>query len=211
MVRHKCNAFTIECFELCSSRLPEQWKITPCLIHTLLKDQGHASSCEADLGALLAMRLLMSVSQKSSHLGNMFLRPGGVLAVNHSATGLRMNGYDQPPLPYKLGRFVESGWGAKAVVNFINNREKRVTVARIDPTATRMLLLKGKLVGAAGWEGDQLGCSVEARIEPLEGSAEEFARKQIDYGNHLIWTYGHYVDDLQRLGELLGMQVEVIA
>ncbi len=53
MSQHECNAFTIECFEFCSSRLPEKWKITPCLVHTLLKDQGHASSCEADLGALL--------------------------------------------------------------------------------------------------------------------------------------------------------------
>jgi hypothetical protein len=67
-----CNAFTIECFEFCSSRLPEKWKITPCLIHTLFKDAGYASSCEGDMGALLATRLLLSVSGRSSHMGNMF-------------------------------------------------------------------------------------------------------------------------------------------
>lgn len=210
MVRHDCNAFTIECFEFCSSKLPEKWKITPCLIHTLLKDQGHASSCEADFGGLLSMRLLMSVSQKSSHLGNTFLRAGGVLGVNHSAAGLRMNGFDQPPLPYKLGRFVESGWGTKAVVDFMNNEEKRVTVVRIDPTATKMLVMRGKLVGSDGWEGDKLGCSVEARIVPIEGNAEQFIRKQLDYGNHLIWVYGHYVDEMQQLGEMLDMDVEVV-
>ncbi|MBN2476143.1 MAG: hypothetical protein JXB62_16140 [Pirellulales bacterium] len=209
MGRHGCNAFTIECFEFCSSRLPEKWKITPCLVHTLLKDQGHASSCEADLGALLSMRLLMSVSQKASHLGNTFLRPGGVLGVNHSAAGLKMNGYDQPVLPYKLGRFVQSGWGAKAVVDFTKNEEKRVTVARIDPTATRMLVLKGRLVGSDGWQGDNIGCSVEARIEPCEGKAEDFIRRQLDYGNHLIWVYGHYVDEMRQLGDLVGMNVDV--
>ena len=210
MGQHKCNAFTIECFEFCSSRLPEKWQITPCLIHTLLKDLGHASSCEADFGGLLSMRLLMSVSQKSSHLGNMFLRPGGVLAINHSASGLKMNGYDQPPLPYKLGRFVKSGWGTKFVVDFMNNEEKLVTVVRIDPTATKMLVLKGKLVGSDGWEGDNLGCSVEARVVPIEGKAEDFARKQADYGNHLIWVYGHYADELQQLGEMLHMKVDVV-
>ncbi len=210
MNRHQCNAFTIECFEFCSSRLPEKWQITPCLIHTLLKDQGHASSCEADFGGLLAMRLLMSIADKSSHLGNVFLRPGGVLGVNHSAPGLRMNGFDQPPLPYKLGRFVQSGWGTKVVVDFMKNDEKRVTVARIDPTATRMLLLKGRLVGSAGWEGDNIGCSVEAQIVPMEGKAEDFIRRQVEYGNHLIWTYGHYHEPMQRLAELLGMQVELI-
>jgi hypothetical protein len=210
MNQHKCNAFTIECFEFCSSRLPEKWKITPCLIHTLLKDLGHASSCEADFGGLLSMRLLMSVSQKSSHLGNMFLRPGNVLAINHSAAGLKMNGYDQPKLPYKLGRFVQSGWGTKFVVDFMNNEEKRVTVLRIDPTATKMLVLKGKLVGADGWQGDNLGCSVESRVVPIEGTAEDFARKQTDYGNHLIWVYGHYADELEQLGEMLNMEVEVV-
>ena len=211
MSRHQCNAFTIECFEFCSSRLPEKWKITPCLIHTLLKDQGFSSSCEADLGALLSMRLLMSVAQKSSHLGNTFLRqPGGILAVNHSAAGLRMNGFDQPALPYKLGRFVEAGWGTKAVVDFMNHDEKEVTVVRIDPTATAMLVLKGKLVGSVGWEGDNLGCSVEARIEPLEGDAVDFIKKQADYGNHLIWVYGNYADQIKQLGEMLKMKVEVV-
>ncbi len=210
MGRHRCNAFTIECFEFCSSRLPEKWTVTPCLIHTLLKDQGFASSCEADLGALLSMRLLMSVAQKSSHLGNMFLRAGDVLAINHSAPGLKMNGFDQPGLPYKLGRFVSAGWGAKAVVDFMNNGDKDVTVVRINPQATGMLLLRGRLVGSAGWEGDNLGCSVEARIKPKEGRAVDFARKQADYGNHLIWVYGDYADQMKQLGQMLGMTVEVL-
>jgi hypothetical protein len=210
MAEHRCNAFTIECFEFCTSRLPERWKITPCLIHTLLKDQGFASSCEADFGALLSMRLLMSVAGKSSHLGNMFLLPGGVLAINHSAPGLRMNGFDRPPRPYQLGRFVQSGWGTKAVVDFMNNDEKRITVVRIDPTATAMLVLRAKLVGSSGWGADHLGCSVEARLQPLSGTAAEFARKQADYGNHLIWVYGDYADSMQQLGRMLGMRVELV-
>jgi len=50
-------------FRVLCSRLPEKWKITPCLIHTLFKDRGIASSCEGDLGALLGMRMLMSWPQ----------------------------------------------------------------------------------------------------------------------------------------------------
>ena len=70
--------------------------------------------------------------------------------------------------------------------------------------------IAGKLVGADGWEGDKLGCSVEARVVPIEGRAEDFARKQTDYGNHLIWVYGHYADELEQLGEMLDMKVEVV-
>jgi hypothetical protein len=212
MLRHRCNAFTIECFEFCSSKLPDKWDITPCVIHTLFKDQEIASACEGDLGALLSMRLLMSVAKKSSHLGNMFLREPNVLVINHSAPGIKMNGFTEPGLPYQLGRFVHSGWGTKAVVDFMNNAEKRVTVARIDPTATKVLLLRGKLVGSSGWDHDELGCSVEAHIQPVDsGNAAVFVCKQKDYGNHLIWTYGDYVDEMVQLCNMLGLQTEVVS
>ena len=212
MRRHYCNAFTIECFEFCSSRLPEKWDITPCVVHTLLKDQEIASACEADLGALLSMRLLMSIANKSSHLGNMFLREPNMLVINHSAPGIKMNGFNKPSLPYQLGRFTHGGWGTKAVVDFMNNSEKRVTVARMNPTATKVLLLKGRLVGSSGWDDDKLGCSVEAHIKPVDsGDAAVFVRKQKDYGNHLIWTYGDYTDDMVQLCDMLGLQTEVVS
>jgi hypothetical protein len=212
METHSANAFTIECFEFCASRLPEKWKITPCLIHTLFKDRGIASSCEGDLGALLGMRLLMSLAGKSSHLGNMFFREGKILEVNHSAPGIKMNGFDQPGMPYKLGRFVQSGWGTKAVVDFMQNPEKRVTVARVHPNAKQVLVMKGKLVRSEGWDKDNLGCSVAAFIVPDQtGNAEPFVRRQAEYGNHLVWTYGDYAEPMRQLGALMGLQVEVLS
>jgi hypothetical protein len=212
MHRHHCNAFTIECFEFCSSRLPDKWNITPCVIHTLFKDQDIASACEADLGALLSMRLLMSVAGKSSHLGNMFHRQPNILVINHSAPGIKMNGFGEAGLPYQLGRFVDSGWGTKAVVDFMNNTEKRVTVVRMNPAATKVLLLKGMLVGSSGWGKDELGCSVAAHVKPADtGDSLAFVRKQKDYGNHLVWTYGDYVNDMVQLCDMLGMQTEVVS
>jgi hypothetical protein len=72
--------------------------------------------------------------------------------------------------------------------------------------------LKGKLVGSSGWGHDELGCSVEARIKPVEsGNAAVFVRKQKDYGNHLIWTYGDYADDMVQLCDMLGLQTEVVS
>ncbi len=212
METHSANAFTIECFEFCASRLPEKWKITPCLIHTLFKDRGIASSCEGDMGALLGMRLLMSVAGKSSHLGNMFFREGKILEINHSAPGIKMNGFDQPGMPYKLGRFVQSGWGTKAVVDFMQNPEKRVTVARMHPNAKQVLVMKGKLVRSEGWDKDDLGCSVAAFVLPAEtGNAEPFVRRQAEYGNHLVWTYGDYSEPMRQLGDLMGLQVEIVS
>jgi hypothetical protein len=212
MKKYNCNAFTIECFEFCTSRLPQKWNITPCLIHTMLKDLGIPSACEGDLGGLLAMHMLMALSNKSPHFGNMFyqINGRGVLTVNHSVPGIKMNGFDKPGLPYQLAHFVESGWGTKAVVDFMNNETKDVTVARMNPTGTGLLVLKGKLVGSQGWNEDQLGCYVVADIVGKDsGTAEEFARKQTDYGNHLPWVYGDYSEQLKSLGDLVGIDVVV--
>jgi hypothetical protein len=212
MDAHSCNAFTIECFEFCSTRLPEKWKITPCLVHTLFKDAGIASSCEGDMGALLATRMLLSVSGKSSHMGNMFQGKDDSVVVNHSVPGIRMNGFDQPGLPYKLGRFVQSGWGTKAVVDFKQNAEKKATVARMHPSGTKLLVLRGKLIGSEGWDKDNLGCSVQAFIKPAtEGAGNRFIRRQAEYGNHLSWVYGDYGPQLEELGRLLGIEVEMIS
>ncbi len=211
MQRHGCNAFTIECFEFCSSRLPEQWKIAPCLIHSLLRNTEHASSCEGDIGSLLAMRLLMSVSGKSCHQGNCDPRPEETFRINHSVPSMKMNGFDQPDVPFQLGRFVESGWGTKVVVDFMDNKEKAVTVARFNPKANKILVLRGELVGATGWNQDLVGCSVEARIRPPEGRCDEFLRKRLDYGNHQQWVYGDWTEQMRRVGEMLHLEVDIIS
>jgi len=211
MVRHGCNSFTIDCFEFCPSMLPQKWLVVPCLQHAIFGNEGVASSCEGDFGILLALRLLMSVSNKSCHQGNSDPRPGGAFRINHSAPSMKMNGLDQPDLPYQLGRFVEQGWGTKVVVDFIKNEEKTVTVARVDPSATKLLVLKGTLVASSGWDKDLLGCSVEAVIKPPEGRCDEFLRRRMIYGNHLQWVYGDYSRELKILGEMLGLNVEVIA
>lgn len=211
MARYGCNAFTIDCFEFCPSLLPQKWLVVPCLQHALFGNEGIASSCEADLGILLALRLLMSVSNKSCHQGNADALPGGTFRINHSAPSMKMNGLDQPDVPFQLGRFVEQGWGTKVVVDFMNNTEKTVTVARVDPTATKLLVLKGTLVGASGWGEDLLSCSVEAVIQPPPDQAHEFLRRRMVYGNHLQWIYGDYTRELKILGEMLGLTVEVFA
>jgi hypothetical protein len=211
MAEHGCNAFTIECFEFCSSKLPQRWLITPCLLHALFGNEDIASSCEADLGALLGVRLLMSVARKSCHQGNSDPETVDTFHINHSAPSMKMNGFDQPDLPYQLGRFVRQGWGTKAVIDFMNNKEKTVTVARVDPTGTKLLVLKGTLVGSHGWGKDMIGCSVQANIKPPAGRLDEFMRARLTYGNHLPWTYGDYTHELKTLGEMLGIGVEVIA
>jgi hypothetical protein len=87
-----------------------------------------------------------------------------------------------------------------------------VTVPRMNPQGTGILVQKGLLVSSQGWGEDVNGCHDIANIVGKEsGSAEEFVRKQADYGNHLPWVYGDYSEGLMKLGELTGIDVLVIS
>lgn len=121
-----------------------------------------------------------------------------------------MNGVGESDLPYQLGRFVSEGWGTKLVVDFMNNREKTVTVARVNPTTDKLLVLRGELAGASGWGQDLIGCSVEAVVKPPAGRCREFLKRRLDFGNHLQWVYGDYTEPMRQLGEMLKLQVDVI-
>ena len=92
-----------------------------------------------------------------------------------------------------------------------STRPAPMDTGRVDPTATGLLVLRGELAGASGWDQDLIGCSVEAVIRPPGGRCDEFLRERLDYGNHLQWVYGDYVEPLERLGEMLGLQVKTIA
>jgi hypothetical protein len=123
-----------------------------------------------------------------------------------------MNGFDKPGLPYQLSHFVDSGWGTKAIVDFMNNDTKEITIARMNPSGKGVLVLKGILVDSKGWDDETIGChDIAYMVGKESGTAREFVRHQADYGNHLPWVYGDYSEQLVRLGNLLNIKVEVIS
>jgi hypothetical protein len=68
------------------------------------------------------------------------------------------------------------------------------------------------LTGSAGWDKDNLGCSVAAFVKPAQsGDGKAFVRKQTEYGNHLVWVYGDYAESMRQLGGLMGLEVEIVA
>lgn len=215
MQKYGCNAFTVECFELCASRLAEKYQITPCLVHTLLKDEGIASACEADLNALLAMRLLMSVSNKSSFMGNPwasadpnnpYIVTKDRMVINHRVPGIKMAGYDKPDLPYHLHHFVESGWGTKVMIDFTQLEEKTVTLARFNPLATKIYLAKGEVVDCTGFnKGNLIGCSLAAHIKVHD--TRKTLKKLNEFGSHLSMVYGDYIDEITELADMMGLDV----
>jgi len=203
--KHESNAFTIPCFEICAKQVMEERRVTFCLTHTLLKDAGIPSACEADTNALMAIALLMHLSRKSAYMGNSYLvnREENILAVHHDVPGLKMKGLEGPDLPYEIRNFTVGGWGATIRYDFSRDKGAPVTLARFDPTGSKVLAVKGEVAGSEGI--DQVGCSLRVHVK-VRDIADLF-RKEMDFGHHLAVVYGDYVQDIQELGQMMGFEV----
>ena len=207
MEKYHCNAFTIECHELCSSLNPWNRRFTPCLTHALLKDQGLPAACEGDVNALMAMMLEMYVSDKSVYMGNPFFnKKENTLRLKHSNCSLKMNGFNTANTPYDIHSFAESGFGVTLRHDFKQYKGMPCTVARFDPSGMKLLLTKGDLLTGIGNEG--FGCEQSVTLEVPD--CYEFWRSSQNYGHHFSLVYGDYTQEIRELGDMLNFEVEMI-
>jgi len=206
--RYGCNAFVIPCFEICVKRIPAERKVTFCLAHSLLKDEGYPSACEGDLNVLLSMMLLMYISKKAAYMGNSYIidKEDNVMALHHDVPCLKMKGLDGPDLPYEIRNFTFGGWGATVRYDFSRDKGETVTMARFNPEATNLLVAKGEIVGCAGFNG--VGCSLEAHIRVRD--VVELFHREADFGHHLAMVYGDYTRELRDLGDIMDFKVTLV-
>jgi hypothetical protein len=205
MEEYGCNAFTIGCFELCTAKIAAEKEFTPCLTHALLKNEGYPSTCQGDINALLATMLLMYISKKSTYMGNAGIvsREENILEIQHDAGSLKIKGLDKPDLPYEIRHFTKGGWGAVLRYDFSKDKGQEVTIARVDPTATRLLLTRGEIIDGFNEERGCRGLRVHIKIPDIV----EFFHKKADFGNHMTMVYGDYTRQIKKLGEIMKFEI----
>lgn len=203
MEKYGCNTFTCTCQEMCVSGYPAKYKVTPCLTHSLLKSAGYASACERDTNVLLSMALLMYASDCSPYMGNTLVHDENLVGIHHDVPATKMKGFDTPELPYEVRNFCERGWGATMRYDFSRDKGEPVTFCRLDPAATKLLVVRGTMDGCAGF--DRWGCSLRALIK-VENS-RDFFEKETEYGHHFAMVYGDHTRRLQRVCRVLGIEM----
>ncbi|QQO09498.1 hypothetical protein [Breznakiella homolactica] len=202
MDRFGCNAFSTACVELCRSRIPQARRFVPCITHSLLKDRGMPSGCEEDLNALTAMTILMYTSLKPAFMGNPLYETDEVITLHHSVPCLQMNGFDAQKLDYKIYPFTGQGFGGKIQIDFAQNREEEVTLARFDPTGTKMLVKTGKVLSS---EYKMTYCSPYYFIEM--DRARDFLHAVMDFGHHQVLVFGDQRKKLRALSRIMGFEI----
>lgn len=208
MQQYGCNGFTATCQEFCVSKFPMEFKVTPCITHTLLKDEGYVSACEADVNVFFSMALQMYLSNRAPYMGNTLIQDAGenLLKIHHDVPSRKMMGYDSENLPYRLVSFTERNWGPTMRYDFSRDKDKVVTFCRMTPNADKILVVKGKIEDVGGL--NQWGCSLYVVIKVTD-AMKYFDRAQ-QTGHHFSMVYGDYISEMERLAEVLNIKIEVL-
>jgi len=207
MARHGCNAFTLECREVCPLEIAAKYKFTPCMTSSLLKDRGYPVVCQTDINALIPMMALSYLGRRTVYMGNpMFDVKNNILAVSHDVAGLKMKGFESSPASYELRNFTVGGWGVTFRYDFAADKGQPVTIARANPGQTKILITKGEIVDGFGM--NEIGCSLGVRMKVAD--TLKLFRNAADYGGHLVMAYGDYVSQMEELSRVVGFELVVV-
>ncbi|MCC6094014.1 MAG: hypothetical protein LIV24_03170 [Eubacterium sp.] len=199
---YDCNAFSTACHELCTSEIPQNRKFTPCITHSLLKDEGIPSGCEEDLNALMAMCVMQYLGKRSAFMGNPNMETDEILRIHHAVPALQMNGYGTRNLDYKLWAFTGQGFGGKLQIDFAQNEQDTVTFGRFNPKGDTMCLGTGRVLKS---EFVDVYCSPFYYIQMDD--ARHYMHTLAGFGHHQVLVFGDYKKQIRELAEIMHFNV----
>lgn len=199
---YDCNAFSTACHELCTSEIPQNRKFTPCMCHSLMKDDGIPSGCEEDLNALLAMTIMQYAAYRPAFMGNPNFENEEMIRIHHAVPALCMNGYGKKPLKYKLWAFTGQGFGGKLQVDFTENDSDSVTLGRFNTAGDTMCVKTGKVLKS---EYDEVYCSPYYYI--VMDDARKYMHNLAGFGHHQVLIFGDYMEMLKNIAKVMHFNV----
>ena len=124
----------------------------------------------------------------------------------HAVPNRKMkSGYDSDEMaPYAVGPFTSSKrFGATFRYDFAKDKGEVVTFLRFNPEGTKMLVTRSHILDGTGYE--RYGCpeGLYYRIE----NRDEFFQTQIEFGSHMVMSYGDYVQDLKDFAKIMGLEM----
>lgn len=199
---YQCNAFSTACHELCTSEIPQNMKFTPCMCHSIMKDEGIPSGCEEDLNALMAMMIMQYAANRPAFMGNPNHETDELLRIHHAVPALCMNGYGTKPLQYKLWAFTGQGFGGKLQVDFTENEEDYVTLGRFNPAGDTMCVKVGEVIRS---EYDDVYCSPYYFIKMDD--ARTYMHNLAGFGHHQVLVFGDQTKQLKLISQVMGFKI----
>ncbi|MGN1001141.1 MAG: fucose isomerase [Oscillospiraceae bacterium] len=224
---YDCNAFSMPCPDTCSTRRLNQLQFTPCLIHSLLNEQGIPSACEYDINAALSMMLLEAVSGNAAYMGNTNVLPledGKLLQMDglsgmkfpeiedktnlyhtwHSVHNRKLHGINAEDSPFAIRHFAyDQKFGAVLRYDYNRDAGQVLTTTRFSPDLKKLFVGRGVVVCGGDMDKDNCNNYLIYRV----ADQKKYFDAQMEVGTHLPLVYGDFTEELCLLGQLLGMEV----
>lgn len=204
---YECNAFTIPCFEMCATRELNKRHLTFCLTNSLLKDEGIPAACAADVGSAIALDIMMNLTNKSPHMGNCMVMvkdiENNTMRILHDVATRYMKGYDNPSKVDYVS-FTKGNWGATMRYDFAKDKGEKITMINLSPKMDKIMIATGEITGCDDFLTQECKHAVVFKVK----DAKDFHEKQEYFGQHYVWVYGDYVDDLKAFAKL--MKIETV-
>ena len=209
MAHFDCNAFTMPCFEMCATKELNKRELTFCLTHSLLKDGGIPSACASDVGAIIAIEILMSIARKAPHMGNCMVivdeMENNMMRILHDVASRYMKGFNSEPLPIDYVSFTKGNWGATMRYDFAKDVGQDITMINLSPRMDKMMVAKGTITGCDDFLTQECKHAVRFSVN----DSHDFHEKEAEFGHHFAWVYGDYVDDLAAFARVMGMETVI--
>lgn len=203
--QYDCNAFTIPCFEMCATRELNKRHLTFCLTNSLLKDDGIPAACAADIGSVISLDIMMNIARKSPHMGNYMVMvkdiENNTMRILHDVATRCMKGYDNPDKVDYVS-FTKGNWGATMRYDFAKDAGETITMINISPKMDKIMIAKGEITGCDDFLTQECKHAVVFKVK----DARDFHAKQEYFGQHYVWVYGDYTEDLKAFAKLMGME-----
>ena len=154
----------------------------PCLVLSILNDEGFTAFCHTDLSHTLPGVLLRWVSHKPSFVCNSHFPHHGLLTLAHCAAPRKMNGRDFEPTT--LMTHYEADYGAATKVQYPKGQVITCIVPNLH--CTKWFAFRGRIVNSPSFDM----CRSQMDIE-IEGDWRTLTKEM--EGFHAIVTYGDYL------------------
>lgn len=126
-----------------------------------------------------------------------------IMSIYHAVPNRQFKGYDAEPASYDIRPFAMDGrWGATVRYDFKRDIGEPITLAKFDPTCSKMLIARGTVVGGIG-ERDE-NCSEGVFFSVPDGRA--FREATMWTGNHTALVYGDWFEEMVLFAKSVGLE-----
>lgn len=193
--REDANGIAVNC-----GRLTEERPVVPCLAFARLIDEEIMCACEGDITAMLSSLVLHAASQQPVLMGNFGARPGqfeardGEVSIEHDVIPRSMATAGFTVRDYHGRKFGVTGYAP------IRQHEP-MTLLNMDPGLDKISVLEGTVRESE--DGGHCRVIIHMTVDGDPARVPEV----IVGSQHVSMAFGHWQDALEKIGELLGMEV----